>query len=88
MNLVTCKCCDNVKFSWMEYKPIRCNDWVKPLPLWKRLVQIAIGVHRDNCRSGDKHQVSAWKVTILSKLLGIKQQADESAWRWVNTKKS
>lgn len=81
MNIISCGCCDNVKFFGKRFA-VRCNDYIETLPLWKRLVQVILRVHREN-GFGD-HQIAGWKVRFLTKI--IKPAPQDTAWIWINTK--
>jgi hypothetical protein len=77
-------CCDNV-LVFGRRKVCRCNDYITPLPLWKKLVQIAFGVHRKNVSEWGKtpHEISGWKLRLLQSI--IKPDPTDAPWRWVKT---
>jgi len=77
-------CCDNVHIFGQRYH-CRCNDGIAPLPLWKRLVQAAFSVHRENT-SWDfgAHEIKGWRLSILKAI--IKPAPGDAPWRWIVTK--
>jgi hypothetical protein len=65
------------------------------MPLWKRIIQVILNVHRENAESKGftrypnwnteyKHKCSAWKVKILSKI--ISPVEGDVPWIWINSK--
>lgn len=77
-------CCDNIHIFGHRHH-CRCNDGIKPLPLWKRLVQATFSVHRENA-SWDfgAHEVSGWRLSVLRAI--IKPADGDAPWRWIKTK--
>lgn len=91
LNPIFTGCCDNVnlfssecKFHWHS-KFKRCNNGLKRLPVWKKLVQIALGYHRAtaNPKAPQQHEVTGWKLEILKMI--IKPAKNEAVWRWIRT---
>lgn len=77
-------CCDNVIFMGKRGK-CRCNDGIKSLPMWKKLAQISLGVHRENDASNGKiPHFGGWRVKILKRI--IKSEMGDAPWRWIKTK--
>lgn len=81
MNIISCGCCDNVLIFGKRFAT-RCNDYIEPLSLWKRLVQVMLRVHREN--GSGEHRIAAWKVKVLSKI--IKPASHDATWIWIDTK--
>jgi hypothetical protein len=83
MKIISTDCCDNVKF-FGKRRACRCNDYINPLPLWKRLIQVILGVHRENAKSVGEQTIPQWKVRILS--FFIKAAPGDAPWKWIVTK--
>lgn len=78
-------CCDNLYLFGKVTKYCRCNDYLTPLPIWKKIVQIVLGYHRHNytIQNPRPHEVTGWKLWILSRI--IKPTKDEPLWSWIKT---
>lgn len=54
--------------------------------MWKRLIQVALGVHRENAKYvGEYTSVPQWKIHLLS--FFIKSAPGDAPWKWVVTPK-
>ena len=80
MRIIACGCCDNVLIFEKKIGN-RCNDYIVPLPFWKRLVQILLGVRRENAKEMGSHAIPNWKLKILSKV--ITHSPEDAPWKWV-----